>query len=113
MKYLDRKKATQKQIAAAIGRAIETGETLTITEDGVPRVQIVRPQPVRCFCSVCEDEEEMSRMNACEGEVMAPGTPKPRPCSMCGVAYGPRCGSGCTAQPAPTQRTQAAKERTK
>lgn len=64
MKYLDRKKASKAELSAAIREAAETGETLTITENGVPRVQVVRPQAVRCFCSVCEDEEQMSRTNA-------------------------------------------------
>lgn len=57
MKYIDRAKATRKQLDAAIKEAAETGETLTITENGVPRAQVVRPQAVRCYCSVCEDDE--------------------------------------------------------
>ena len=69
MKYIDRAKVTREQVDAAIAEAVRTGETLTITENGMPRMQVVRPQPIQCSqcgCSFCEGEE-FQRTNTAKG----------------------------------------------
>lgn len=49
---IDRAKASPDEVGAAIQRAVRTGRTLTISEDGRPRIQIVTPK-ARPTCTRC------------------------------------------------------------
>lgn len=51
MKTIDRAKTTRAEVDKAIADAVRSGETLTITHHGEPKVQIVTPKsPPPCTC---------------------------------------------------------------
>lgn len=46
MKTIDRAKTTRAEVDKAIAESVRSGETLTITHHGAPKMQIVRPRRV-------------------------------------------------------------------
>lgn len=49
MKTIDRAKASREEVDAAIASVFETGESLTILENGKPRSQVCVPKAVRGY----------------------------------------------------------------
>lgn len=83
MKTIDRAKTTGAEVDKAIADAVRSGETLTITNHGVPTTQIVTPKrPPPCTCgervvgAVCLDcngsvDHPLKSSGACEVDVVA------------------------------------------